>query len=81
MRHCVKCYKLLMPPLKARPGCDSPVTFLPDGYFMQLLADALIHHLPIFQDPATGCPAIIVFYRFRLWSDAYISPVNGAAQI
>lgn len=48
---------------------------------MYLAPDALIHHLPIAQDPVMGCPAVIVFYRFWLWSDAWISPVNGAVQI
>ena len=44
--------------------------FWPCGYSMHSAPDALIHHLPIAQDPAMGCPAIIVFYRFWLWSDA-----------
>lgn len=50
------------------------------GSSTHLSPDALIHHLPITQDPAFGCPTIIVFYRFWLWSDAKISLVNGAAQ-
>lgn len=54
--------------------------FCPRGSSMHLSPDALIHHLPIAQDPAMGCPTIIVFYRFWLWSDAEISLVNGAAQ-
>lgn len=47
---------------------------------MHLATDALIHHLPITQDPAMGCRAIIVFYRFRPWSDAWISRANTQIQ-
>lgn len=43
--------------------------------------DALIHQLPIVQDPVMGCSTIIVFYWFWLWCDAEKSPVSGAALI
>lgn len=40
---------------------DGAGTFQAVGIFSAFL-DALIHHLPIIQDPVIGCPTIIVFY-------------------
>lgn len=65
--------KPLIPPVKAAQ-VTAQTHFGPHGY-----SDASDHLVPITQAPAVGCPAIIVFYRFQLWSDTRISPVNGAA--